>query len=1485
MCSSQEELTGFTLVCLRRFPPAQGRGLAVGVVVRLVWGVSLLVAWAGLTSPGVAAETADGSHSYQVERAAFRCDKMNRGLAFDGRHFWVGEFGGWVRCYDKDGRPLPKRDLGGGTVRYLGHGVACGADFVATGARDFLAVLPKDGRPMRRIEPPVKGALCAVASDGATLWAMNYESPVAFQMDLEGRLLRQITTAQVSSSTSHDMAVDGDGHLYVLEGSGGGSRTLWEYSPDGKLLNTHTLAVPATAVAIDPNDSQKTLYTTTFAGDPVVYAYRRVPGEPKRGPLPRLAHPRRYRPEGTDFVIENGEHRFNRPLYGSNTAFYVHAGDRPEFLLSLPGKGGTLWLGIVAEGKSKWLSAAERIVARYRGGGMGYEIRDPLLGPGRLSLDVVPLADAEGVVLRAALSEDAPPVELAWAFGGASGFNRLNLDTCGYCPESACLLRPEDCEGNAFRLTDEGFELRASCHGERAMAGTMPPDSHLTIADADKLASPTELLASRGEKEKRPILTGRRGVEPGAEVFLALELLAKEKAATKRADLPAVFSAAEARRKAIAERVRVTAPEPVMQAAAAAISAAGDGLWDPPTYSHGGVRWHFPYLGWRGAYIASEFGWHERARTHFRAFARVQLKEPATGKPHADPECDLARQASDSVLYTRGYIPVFPEKDARNSYDMQQVYIDQLLWHLLWTGDVDFAREIWPVIVDHLDWEKRCFDPDDDGLFENFANTLVSDAHHYSGGACTQASAYNYRAFRMAARLAEMLGEDPAPLRREAERIHAAMNEALWMPRVGWFAEYRDLLGLKRLHPSAELPSVYHPIDSDVPDPFQAHQMLRYVDTQIEHVPVEGDSMTLWLSNWVPYIWSVRNVLGSETAHTALAYWQAGRREKAYRLYRGAIVDAMLCSRAPGACQGTSDHDGHWTGVATDFSCSVGMFGRTLVEGLFGIVPDALAGELLIRPGLPRDWDSASIDTPDVGYTYARTGNVERFEVRARFKRPMRLRLQAAARGVRVGRVTVDGHEAEWKCTGGVGEPVIEIRAPAGDAAKRDREKAARPGATGVSPVHGQDARGTRQPSCKECPVPLSVQIAWEGPEPQQAKCPAVVGLGETFDVDTGPAGLREVHDPQRALADVARATSGLRARAVGLPGHRTVFLRVEQGDLSWWMPLAFEIRPALQICDARVDRERAEVQFAVRNNTDGRIATEATIACQAAAGSTRLEIPPRSTSGAIRLPAKGLVPGTNPIRVALASDQTIDGAVVDWRKPAEIDARGFECVDFKAAFNDRVSQIFRHEYRSPRSPYCSLQMPLHGYGDWCYGGKTTPEIDDAVLRAAAGAEGRLVTPQGVPFATPGPGEEPNVVFTSQWDNFPETVDVPLAGRARHAWFLVAGSTHPMHSQLDNGEIVVTYAEGEPERLALRNPTTWWPIEADYQVEIDGFSIPGPHPPRIDLGKGRATLLDLPLDPDRDLRALTVRCLANEVVVGLMSATLLREPEVTPSGH
>jgi hypothetical protein len=89
-----------------------------------------------------------------------------------------------------------------------------------------------------------------------------------------------------------------------------------------------------------------------------------------------LDRPLRDRPEGGAFVIENGAEFFNRPLYGGNTGFRVDAGDRPEFSLYLPGRGGNLRLGVKTAAGATWLHAAASITARYVPGAMRYTVRD-----------------------------------------------------------------------------------------------------------------------------------------------------------------------------------------------------------------------------------------------------------------------------------------------------------------------------------------------------------------------------------------------------------------------------------------------------------------------------------------------------------------------------------------------------------------------------------------------------------------------------------------------------------------------------------------------------------------------------------------------------------------------------------------------------------------------------------------------------------------------------------------------------------------------------------------------------------------------------------------------------------------------------------------------------------------------------------------------------------------------------------------------------
>ena len=150
-------------------------------------------------------------------------------------------------------------------------------------------------------------------------------------------------------------------------------------------------------------------------------------------------------------------------------------------------------------------------------------------------------------------------------------------------------------------------------------------------------------------------------------------------------------------------------------------------------------------------------GWHDRARRTSTYWAARQNTDPIPAKlPPPDADANLAR--NEAALHSNG--------DMSNShYDMNLVYIDALFRHLLWTGDLDFARQMWPVIERHLAWERRLFrrefGPDKLPLYEAYAAIWASDDLQYNGGGVAHASAYNYCHNKMAARLARLLGQDP----------------------------------------------------------------------------------------------------------------------------------------------------------------------------------------------------------------------------------------------------------------------------------------------------------------------------------------------------------------------------------------------------------------------------------------------------------------------------------------------------------------------------------------------------------------------------------------------------------------------------------------------------------------------------------------------------------------------------------------------------
>ena len=745
---------------------------------------------------------------------------------------------------------------------------------------------------------------------------------------------------------------------------------------------------------------------------------------------------------------------------------------------------------------------------------------------------------------------------------------------------------------------------------------------------------------------------------------------------------------------------------------------------------------------------------------------------------------------------------------------------------------------MWPVIERHLAWEhrlfRRPFGPDQLPLYEAYAAIWASDDLEYEGGGATHTTAYNYYHNAMAARLAKLLGEDATSYEHEAELIRQAMERELWLPDRGWFGEWKDLLGLQSVHPDAALWTFYHTLDSEAATPLEAWQMTRFVDTQIAHIPIRGPGVpqdgcyTLPTTSWMPYTWSLNNVVMAEVQHTALAYWQAGRGDEAFHLFKGSILDSMYLGLCPGNLGMCTAFDAARGETQRDFADAIGITSRALVEGLFGVAPDALAGELRIRPGFPADWDHARLQHPDLTLAFRREGLQETFLIEPRFRKPMALRLQVAALRDRIATLTVNGKSAPWHLIeDSVGVPRVEIQSAA-------------------APRH-------------------EVVIIWKGQNLANLSAPVVVARGAKIQAHYRAARLLEVADPQSALSGIAQSEDGFHAEATGTLGHRTVFAKVRQGELTWWSPVEFEIRPAYEIEPAAQDGE--SLQFRVRSNV----------------------VPGEMWT--FRLP--GLLPGRNPVRVEPKAGVVVDGIVENWRIKA---SANWETVDLSPVFNDKVTRIFENDYLSPRLPYCSLSIPKQGIGSWC-NYRTQFEVDDSGLRAVAERNGgRFVLPQGVPFQIPVGNDAKNVVFASRWDNCPREVTIPLHGDASHAYLLMAGSSNPMQSRFDNGEIVVTYADGSTDRLVLQNPTNWWPIDQDYFIDDFAFRRPEPIPPRVDLKtgvvrildvadfKGRggrvdggaATVLDLPLDHQKDLKSVTVRTLANEVVIGVMAITLAR---------
>lgn len=972
-----------------------------------------------------------------------------------------------------------------------------------------------------------------------------------------------------------------------------------------------------------------------------------------------------YFPDGRDIVSLNGSGRYTRALYGTHTLFRLETSDRPVFATYNKAESYNFTFSLTAGGVEKKLDETSWCEARYQGGRRSYIVKDDSWGKDAV-LKVTALASFfnEGAI---------------WRFD-AAGFGS---------PVSLKVVKSHIADTKMNRTGDLGMDSRdkfeASPDSLETLSWSAAGETYCLLKDCSKLSL---LDAAEG----RP-----------------------------------VFDKEEAARTALTSQVEINTPDPFFNTIGANLMAAADGIWDGETFLHGAIGWRTPLAGWRGGYTGDVVGWGDRAKSHFTAYSHSMVTDipPIYEHPQQDTLKNLCRAVEKwgTPMYSNGYICRLPGRtDQMSHYDMNLNYIDELMWHFCYDADPAYMREMWPYIKLHHEWEKRNFDPDGDHLYDGYCCIWASDALYYNGGAVTHSSAYNYRSNLLTARIAEIIGEDPKPYREEAEAILAAMNARLWMKDLGYWAEFQDYMGLKRLHESAAIWSVYTPIDCDACTPEQAWQATRYVDRSIPHIPVsyeydkaavkglgldlprpDKDLATISTTDWLPYVWSTNNIAHEEVTNMALAYLQAGRNDAGFKLLKADILDEMYLGACPGNFGQISWYDKAKNEAYRDFADNVGISSRALVGGLFGIIPDALNGRCFIKQAFPEGWTEASIKTPYLSYSYRREGDKDIYVIDQNFKQAL----------------------------------TIVVRTNAG---------------------------------------------------------------GGAYLETGGSSAAHQVITVDRSLMPKAKVYPEIKA--------------------------------------PRADVESAEYLS----------------------------------------------------RMGLAD---ISRAVAKRSTP----------IDISSYFNSSVDDIFRNEYLSPRPPFTTLELPKQGVGEWCIPDEMH-EIEDDGFRATI-SNGLFDTGLGLKFLSPKQGN--NIVYTSLWDNYPDSVTLPLEGRASYAYLLMAGSTNNMQSRIDNGAVIVTYTDGSTDTLYLRNPINWCPIEQDYYTDAYSFWTAPKHPYRVLLKSGKvsrdvtvdflpaaendnlfdsvkktdrgipdgaAQILKMPLDGSKSLRSLSLVTFSNDVVIGLMGITL-----------
>ena len=161
------------------------------------------------------------------------------------------------------------------------------------------------------------------------------------------------------------------------------------------------------------------------------------------------------------------------------------------------------------------------------------------------------------------------------------------------------------------------------------------------------------------------------------------------------------------------------------------------------------------------------------------------------------------------------------------------------------------------------------------------------------------------------------------------------------------------------------------------------------------------------------------------------------------------------------------------------------------------------------------------------------------------------------------------------------------------------------------------------------------------------------------------------------------------------------------------------------------------------------------------------------------------------------------------------------------------------------------------------------PRPDLSKLRAQVDGQGWVVTKESKTQFRVATNEK-NVLLLGRWDELPNQVRLPInTPDVREVCLLIAGTTYPMQSHIANARIVLHYKNGDSEPTDLINPYNY-----DDGIGSFGYYHYSDNE-MVELGeKTHADVISLLTAPDKELAAVEVQCLSDQILFGVQAMTL-----------